>query len=313
VRAWTSLVGFCQAVGLEINEGKSGSLTLGNETIPELPQGPPRWGMLRLTAKGQWELDPDNWLQFQNIMRRQLKRPMPVLTLISLYNSSLSYVLKFLGMLAPLGRVHRQQIAEAAARMHHGLFADKHGLVEEVRRRWQSKIDNLAEQRIPEALYYWPLTAGGLGLFNPSLALSAHHEAALSWKAPIIPIDVDIWQKSFGQKWASFFQSWLQPIVPRVPVATPGLEALLSDFVARSGEVSGRATADRKQKEKKRGRNLSLYWQWAVYTYGPQLLTTLGTFRFLITELVPLQVIVQNRIGASSLSDHSSQESQRDF
>jgi hypothetical protein len=39
-----------------------------------------------------------------------------------------------------------------------------------------------------------------------------------------------------------------------------------------------------------------------VITYGPQLLATLGTFRFLITELVPLLVIVQHHIGSSSLS-----------
>jgi hypothetical protein len=39
-----------------------------------------------------------------------------------------------------------------------------------------------------------------------------------------------------------------------------------------------------------------------VYTFGPQLLAALGTFRFLIMELVPSQVIVQHRIGSSSLS-----------
>jgi hypothetical protein len=37
------------------------------------------------------------------------------------------------------------------------------------------------------------------------------------------------------------------------------------------------------------------------YTCGPLLLATLGTFRFLIRELVPLQVIVQHRIGSPSL------------
>jgi hypothetical protein len=31
-------------------------------------------------------------------------------------------------------------------------------------------------------------------------------------------------------------------------------------------------------------------------------LAALGSFRFLITELVPLEVIVQHRIGSSSLS-----------
>jgi hypothetical protein len=39
-----------------------------------------------------------------------------------------------------------------------------------------------------------------------------------------------------------------------------------------------------------------------IFTYVPQLSAALGTFRCLITELVPLQVIVQHRIGSSSLS-----------
>ncbi len=38
---------------------------------------------------------------------------------------------------------------------------------------------------------------------------------------------------------------------------------------------------------------LSAYWRWILYIYGPQILDFLGTFRFLITELVPLQLISQ--------------------
>jgi hypothetical protein len=39
-----------------------------------------------------------------------------------------------------------------------------------------------------------------------------------------------------------------------------------------------------------------------VFAYGPQPLAALGTFRFLITELVPLQVLVPHRLGSISLS-----------
>jgi hypothetical protein len=35
-----------------------------------------------------------------------------------------------------------------------------------------------------------------------------------------------------------------------------------------------------------------------VYTYGPSLLEALGTFRFLMTELVPLQMILEGRRSA---------------
>jgi hypothetical protein len=62
------------------------------------------------------------------------------------------------------------------------------------------------------------------------------------------------------------------------------MEQLVKDFIERGSEVSGR----------RQGR-LSPYWRWVVYTYGPSLLEALGTFRFLLTELVPLQLILENR------------------
>jgi hypothetical protein len=301
-RAWRAVGAFCAATGLQVNENKTGSVSIGDATVAELPQGPARWGMLRLTPAGAWELDEESWGRFESILRGQLARPMPALTLISLYNSALRYILKFLGQLAPLGRRHREQIAAAVARMHNELFGAKHGLLEEVRRRWQGAAGADGGRRIPEALFYWPLTAGGLGLFNPVLALAAYHDAALAWKEPDLPAEGTA-RQSFGVRWDPYFQAWLRPVTPRHPVATPGLEALLDDFVSRSGEVSGRAERKGRQRtgSRKRRTNLSGYWQWAVYTYGPQLLATLGTFRFLVTELVPLQLIVQNRIDATSL------------
>jgi hypothetical protein len=111
----------------------------------------------------------------------------------------------------------------------------------------------------------------------------------------------------WGQRWYGFFAGWLVPVHAQTPAATPGLEALVADFVARSGEVAGRTPAEgrtRKTRRKQRT-NLSAYWQWVVYTYGPQLLDSLGTFRFLITELVPLQLIVLNRVDASSLTEEA--------
>ena len=65
------------------------------------------------------------------------------------------------------------------------------------------------------------------------------------------------------------------------------MEQLVDDFIRRGGEVSGRGQT-----------GLTPYWRWVVYTYGPALLEALGTFRFLMTELVPLQLILENRRSA---------------
>ncbi|HEY7424663.1 MAG TPA: hypothetical protein VH682_10575, partial [Gemmataceae bacterium] len=71
---------------------------------------------------------------------------------------------------------------------------------------------------------------------------------------------------------------------PAGPPPLTAMEQLVEDFIERGGEVSGRRQA-----------RLSPYWRWVVYTYGPSLLEALGTFRFLLTELVPLQLILENR------------------
>ena len=42
--------------------------------------------------------------------------------------------------------------------------------------------------------------------------------------------------------------------------------------------------------------DLGAYWRWILYTYGPQIVDRFGSFRFLITELVPLQLILQGRV-----------------
>jgi hypothetical protein len=70
------------------------------------------------------------------------------------------------------------------------------------------------------------------------------------------------------------------------------MAGLLKDFIARGSEVGSRPQAE-----------LSPYWQWIVYTYGPSLLESLDTFRFLLTELVPLQLILENQLEASSLGE----------
>jgi hypothetical protein len=48
-------------------------------------------------------------------------------------------------------------------------------------------------------------------------------------------------------------------------------------------------------------KGLSSYWRWILYLYGPQILQKFGTFRFLIPELVPMQLIGEQRLQDSSL------------
>jgi hypothetical protein len=71
------------------------------------------------------------------------------------------------------------------------------------------------------------------------------------------------------------------------------MKTLVDDFIARGSDLS----AGRQQ-------GLTSYWRWILCTYGPQILRSFGTFRFLITELVPLQLISRQLVQDSSL-DHA--------
>src|SRR5262249_61645630 len=97
------------------------------------------------------------------------------------------------------------------------------------------------------------------------------------------------WQSR--SEWQRYYQALFTTLQLRKPASTPGLERLLADFIQRGSEVGGRKQT-----------GLGAYWQWVVYTYGPSLLEALGTFRFLLTELVPLQLILEHRGTAVSLA-----------
>jgi len=75
---------------------------------------------------------------------------------------------------------------------------------------------------------------------------------------------------------------------PSPKTQTKAIVRILEDFIQRGGEASGRPQE-----------GLGAYWRWVVCAYGPALLEALGTFRFLMTELVPLHLILETR-GAPS-------------
>jgi hypothetical protein len=70
------------------------------------------------------------------------------------------------------------------------------------------------------------------------------------------------------------------------------MKTLVQDFINRGAEISGGKQT-----------TLSDYWRWILCVYGPEILEKFGTFRFLITELVPLQLIHEQLLHDDSLDD----------
>ena len=109
---------------------------------------------------------------------------------------------------------------------------------------------------------------------------------------PSLPVEAEI-NVAMASMWGWFYRYAVGVSGPAGPPPLAAMEQLVKDFIERGSEVSGR-----------RQGSLSPYWRWVVYTYGPSLLESLGTFRFLLTELVPLQLILENRgLAAQMMED----------
>jgi hypothetical protein len=82
----------------------------------------------------------------------------------------------------------------------------------------------------------------------------------------------------------------LATLEPAKPNESAVMKTLIDDFIARGQEISAGKQA-----------SLSDYWRWILSIYGPQILDRFGTFRFLLTDLVPLQLIHEQLLHESSL------------
>ena len=282
-RAWQAVRTFCAAFGLVLNEEKCGSTCIGGLRLLPLPDAQPGWLLLTLDGQGQWKV---NWSAFETYLegaRQQVKPMMPLISQIETYNAHLKYLVKALAMRVDLGSAHRRGISVAMERFSGAFFGDGQRMVETVRRVIHERfLDETSATQVPEAWLCWPITAGGCGLLQASL-LAGSYAADYARRTRVAsPEERSLDWQYRRNAWSSFYQSLTWEIRASEPVTNQVMEALVRDFIHRGSEMSNNQQV-----------GLSSYWRWILSIYGPQILEALGTFRFLITELVPLQLIMQ--------------------
>ncbi len=281
--AWQAAQAFCEAFGLVLNEEKCGSLCLGGERLSLLPPALPGWLLVTLDQQGRWNI---NWSAFDTYLqgaRQQVMQATSLISQIEAYNAHLQYLVKALAMRADLGSTHRNGISTAMERFYRSFFGEGQSVVESIRGVIRERfLGEHTTTHIPEAWLCWPITAGGCGLVQATI-LAASYQADFSQRARVAPPEerAPDWQYR-RNAWSSFYRSLTAEIRASEPTTNQVMEALVNDFIRRGSEMSNRHQA-----------GLSPYWRWILYIYGPQILDLLGTFRFLITELVPLQLIIQ--------------------
>jgi hypothetical protein len=293
-KAWQAIGIFCETCGIALNLEKCGSTCIGGDRLPFLPVGQPDWLLLTLDTHGDWQV---NWNAFEHFLgqtRQHVMQSPSLISQIETYNSHLTYLVNALAMHADLGSSHRTGINTAMARFSQSFFGPGQSIIDVTRRLIRERfLDQTSNTQIPEAWLYWPITAGGCGLLQATILISGFN-AHISEFARQSPRETPPKEQSSNWQyqnnaWSTFYNSFTNTFMANKPETNQVMEALVNDFIQRGSEVSNRHQA-----------SLSPYWRWILSIYGPQILDSLGTFRFLITELVPLQLIIQKyRQGAT--------------
>jgi hypothetical protein len=292
VAAWEAVESFCAASGLRIHPETSGARGLGGERPARLPAGRPRWGMLELDEQGRWHVHRATFEAHLEQSVARVEAAPSVLSKVQAYNANLKYLLNALALGCRLGDAHRESAGRAVVRYHHAFFGPGRGIAAGLRAAIGARLhaDPGADPEVAEGWLYWPITAGGLGLRDPMVVVAQYAAGGRDLPAAPAPdarpADWDVRDND----WGAFYAQFLEAIAPLEPEETKVMKTLLDDFIARGAEVSAG-----------RQRGLASYWRWILCTYGPQVLRRFGTFRFLITELVPLQLITLQLVLDSSL------------
>jgi hypothetical protein len=293
--AWQAAQEFCSTTGLDINLDKSGAVCIGGELPAGLPEGLPRWKLLQLRPDGEWQIDRTGFERRLLEAREQVMQEQSVLARVEAYNRATREMLDNMALDVCLGSQHRENIRALIAEYHYSFNGDC-GIMDILRDAIHSGFwDGDTSTAIPEAWFYFPVTAGGLGLIQPMVEVASYAQSAEALKPAEIPGERrKDWQRK-DNAWASYYRYWIRGLQPAQPASTVVMETLVKDFIERGTQMSG-------TKQTK----LRPYWRWILYIYGPQIIESFGSFRFLITELVPLQLILQGRgvrIGLGSAGD----------
>lgn len=285
VAAYRAALEFLADLGLRVNETKCGAVTIGGPPPAGLPQEYPRWGVLEVTAEGDWQPSAAALAQYLAEARREVEGSPAVLAKTLTYNEQLKFLISSLGLAMDLGDHHRTTVNRALADFEQHFFAPGVSIFSGIRQAIDQRVNHPFGE-VPNAWMLWPITAGGLGLLSSTVQIGqyaiAYEQRAQDRKLPPV-LPPENWQNA-ATEWAEFYEDCGARLEPAECSESATMKAMVGKFVQRGKAISG---------GKQEG--LSPYWRWTLSIFGPELLEQLGTFEFLITELVPLQLIEQQR------------------
>jgi hypothetical protein len=169
-KVWKQMNRFNEIFGLEFNEEKTGSKTIGIDPHEEdLPIGYGiKWGFLELTDSGKLMIDQKNVDEHIEELRRQLSGTNNVLNWIKAYNSYIKFLVNNFGDLSPnLSDYHLDDIVDTLTRINIELFNEYSPV---------GYLSKLLEERygatdLVQGWFFKPAEAGGLDLCDVRIFL----------------------------------------------------------------------------------------------------------------------------------------------
>lgn len=292
-KAWTAVCDFLADVGLEWNREKSGAIAIGADAadMDGLPDGTPHWGMLALADDGSWHVHEETFARFVQDAQRVIASQASLLAQVREYNQHLDFLASSVGLAMDLGQRHRTAANNAIAKFDAEAFSQSLSAVSSeaggkrathAAAAMISELHGKPQLADVDSWLAWPITAGGLALKLAHI-ITGQYQIAFEKRgenrveAPETR-DED-WQHA-SKEWLSYYEDQ-QVVLEPAPCRESGrMNRLVEQFIARGKSLTGGEQE-----------GLSEYWRWVLSIHGASILDDFGTFQFLLTELVPLQLI----------------------
>lgn len=286
--AWDAIEEFCKTAGLRPNRAKTAAQRFGSGAEPELPnmsRSTIRWGFLELGADGAWTPHLPTIQNLTQSLRVRLEAPAPVRQLVREYNSALGYLVRGLAPLHAFDVAHLERLHAPLSAIHADIFGPGEGIITLLRDRLMLRLAELKDciASLPRGWFYWPATAGGLGVYNPASML-AGVRAALTTHPPLPTQRSKRPPREDAQLCMLYAAHGRADLRLAPPRPSPEMEGRQRDFVTRGVTSIARGHVTH-------GTGLQPYWQWLLESHGPSLVEFFGTLRFLGSEVVPVQPV----------------------
>ncbi|KAJ3451862.1 hypothetical protein M0812_03620 [Anaeramoeba flamelloides] len=314
-KAYNAIQIFCEKLGMELNLDKLGFNVLVSKKEKSksdvvnnlkqllnypLPENSVTWGYLIFSEViGTFIINKKKLFESVDWLKEKInKKNIPIVTKVNLFNIFIKYYISLMAPMVKISRDHLPNIGKIAIEIEKKLFNGNRfdtELIQNIRKRFQF------EGKFPKALLYFPITAGGLGLWRSASYLTGLNENLSFLSSMFLPdsqtrekdyiINSEDWEFIINNKAYSAYCGLLDGISQANPSLTSEQQKRVDDFISRGTEVGGTKRV-----------NLNTYYQWIIIFLGEDVISHFGTFRFLITQLVPMQIIISGRLKDTEIT-----------